>query len=376
MSAWLPKLACPRIFTTRAPRIANACCAHVLLGLASDVVARIVLILEFYVKSMYGQFELRFPMRPCLRQWLCRRKWVGLSCIESQPMAPKVKAIDATYENANKKPKKDGGMSESEFNASVEKAIFDNLRTLSAQELDGNRDGEGHTCRDRLVQRKRKHHESPKGNPLGKVFYAYLRTTFQNAESPKRKLEDAAALLDTPINPLFLDAMMAFKKNGNRSGVLSYVSLAEALTESELFGLMSFAMELVPTGSASVVLQQCYSVCECFGRLQVKRDFPLSFELIQSWVDDVLCQVLQSAKGTKLRPSVFVDTHSTVLYLCLPRAETELVINHDGAWVLKEAELVKIVNGSKIGAKLFGFAISQVLGEIVTRDTQVVMFGV
>ena len=53
----------------------------------------------------------------------------------------------------------------------VKKAINDNLRGMSAQELHGTLDDSGMTCYQRIAERKRKNKESPDEFPLGAKFY-------------------------------------------------------------------------------------------------------------------------------------------------------------------------------------------------------------
>ena len=57
-----------------------------------------------------------------------------------------------------------------EITAAVKKAIRDNLKIWSAQELDGNRDCEGFTARGRLTDAKTMHLADPKKFPIGKFF--------------------------------------------------------------------------------------------------------------------------------------------------------------------------------------------------------------
>ena len=55
--------------------------------------------------------------------------------------------------------------------AEVKKAVADNLKGMSSQELHGHVDSEGQTCVQRLVERKRLNKADAKQYPLGATFY-------------------------------------------------------------------------------------------------------------------------------------------------------------------------------------------------------------
>jgi hypothetical protein len=61
--------------------------------------------------------------------------------------------------------------SKGSMDKAVKKAIHDNLKGMSAQELHGTLDAEGMTCFQRIAERKRKHLENPAEFPLGSKFY-------------------------------------------------------------------------------------------------------------------------------------------------------------------------------------------------------------
>ena len=170
------------------------------------------------------------------------------------------------------------------------------------------------------------------------------------------------------MNDTLLQAMCLYQKTGQRQNALGYLSLAENLTESEVLGVFSFALDYKPATASADSIKQCYSLCEAFVRMQIKDTFPQHWPLIVKWVDDVLVQVLQAAKAGRTKPSVFCTTHKLVLSSVMDPNAMKRIIEHTGAFRDIEADLVEVVHGSRVGAKLFACATQQVFGEMITRE--------
>jgi hypothetical protein len=177
-----------------------------------------------------------------------------------------------------------------------------------------------------------------------------------------------ALKVNTTVNDCLLQAMVLYQKTGQRQNALGYLSLAENLTESEVLGVYSFALDYKPSTASAESIKQCYSLCEAFTRLELKQNFPQHWPLIVKWVDEVLVQVLQAAKSGRTKPSVFCATHSSVLSCLMDPATMGRILGHTGAFKDIEADLVEVVHGSRVGAKLFACATQQVFGEMITRE--------
>ena len=119
------------------------------------------------------------------------------SAVAAAPSAPS--AIDAAYDTAatRAKRRKTGCMPEALLSAAVSKAIRDNLREMLPDEMDGIKDENGFTCRERLAERKQLNHECPSTYPCGKHFYNTLKDKYASAESPKKVVALAAAKVAT-----------------------------------------------------------------------------------------------------------------------------------------------------------------------------------
>ena len=286
----------------------------------------------------------------------------------SSSAGPK-RSIDTAWEAAVAPKKvKSASLSDSEVKASVNKMIYDNLRDMTTQELDSNLDSRGMTCRQTLHERKLQNMEDPVMYKIGKNFYTDCRRTYRSKDNPKAKIEEVAATVDTAINPRLLQSMSNYVKTGQRAAVLGYMSLCEALTDSEILGIFNFALDIIPQGCTGDQLKHAYAVLDCFTRLSIQSKKPNYWLLIRDWVDDVLVQVLATSKALGKKPTTFWSTHRKVLILVMNEEQTQRILDNTGGWEQVEASLVSVVHASKIGSKLFSCATQQVFGELVTRE--------
>ena len=80
-----------------------------------------------------------------------------------------------------------------------------------------------------------------------------------------------------------------------------------------------------------------------------------------------LPQAHVNAKKSAMKPQIFLDIHSDICGLVLPMAAVSSVIEEHDSWLNVEDNLQAVVSSSCIGRKLFGFAIQQVLGQMVAN---------
>ncbi len=69
-------------------------------------------------------------------------------------------------------------MSDSALQCVVAKAIRDNMREMLPDEMDGVKDDNGFTCRERLMERTQLNNDDPALYPCGKRFYNQLKERF------------------------------------------------------------------------------------------------------------------------------------------------------------------------------------------------------
>ena len=84
--------------------------------------------------------------------------------------------------------------------------------------MDGSRDADGLTCRQKIKERKELNAQNPGKYPLGKKFYDELRASFSASDTPRMILRSMAPSRDQgEISDSLLKAMVFYKKTGSRS---------------------------------------------------------------------------------------------------------------------------------------------------------------
>ena len=247
----------------------------------------------------------------------------------------------------------------------VQKAMRDNLKGWSETELNGNRNSSGQTCLQKLTDAKSFWLKDPKGNPMGKKFYAELRAAFRDDSSPQKQLKSQEGTI--PCSEA-LQAMHVYKKSGSRAQMMNWLAKAGELNHAEMVGICNFALEVKASTSAKqlrigIALVQFFVDRKLFGT------YPAEAKHMMQWVDQVLCQVHAKAKQNRQKPSRFIQCNRDLVLVLLPQKELDELLDHTGAWHLAEQQLIKVVTSSSLGKEIFGFAIRQVLGSIVTRET-------
>jgi hypothetical protein len=146
-----------------------------------------------------------------------------------------VPAIDVVNEAPKSKRRRVNGcsMTDAQLAVFVSKMLYDNLRGLTPQEIDGNADLHGRTLRTVLMERKRMSLQSPMDYPIGKTFYKECRQTFSSAESPRKRVMLAAQALNESINVELLEKRMKYQATGQRAAVIGYVQMCERLGAHE-----------------------------------------------------------------------------------------------------------------------------------------------
>ena len=72
--------------------------------------------------------------------------------------------------------------------------------------------------------------------------------------------------------------------------------------------------------------------------------------------------------GNLYGPMKFLEHHSAIWSLVLPRQATEqiLAVPSDGNWETVQDQVQEVVASSMLGKKVFGFAVKQILGSVVS----------
>jgi hypothetical protein len=275
-------------------------------------------------------------------------------------------ALDAASGVTKKQKQSASGATFKSLEELVSKAIIDNLKGWTLMELDVNRDADGKTCREVIRERKELHLQDKRKYPCGKHFWAEIKATFRSGDSPQKVLT-AMGPKEGPIQEPLLRAMMLYKKTGTRAAMMSFLETCGDISRFELSGLLQFALEQRASTSFDQ-MRVSKALLNVFASKNFVVKYPDEMAHVTSWIDDTLCYLYMKSKQMRVKPSEFISCNRPLVMLVLPMKETDALINHVGDWTEKESEVVTVVNGSNLGRSIFGFAIEQVLGEVVSRE--------
>jgi len=115
----------------------------------------------------------------------------------------------------------------------VEKSLYDNFRSFSSTEVDGNVVA-GRTLRQRLLEDKRKNRDAPKAHPMGHKYYRELREEYASHETAVKRLvvQDPSQV----VNAGLLKAMIQVQqgKHANKGALVGWMSTCNSLNQKEL----------------------------------------------------------------------------------------------------------------------------------------------
>lgn len=280
------------------------------------------------------------------------------------PTSTSVDDAWATSKKGSKDGNKGRRLSRKSTETEVQKSIYDSLKGMLPQEIDGNRDEEGRTLREVVAARKRLNRTDPVKWPCGQKFYQEVRVKFQNKGRPQDLLVTDDT--DGDIAPCLLQGMLTYKKSGNRAPFAGCLTLLEKASRADLVGVLRWALELRPTASAEQ-LKYGMDVARFITRLELQVKYAADVEVMRDWFDTLLLHVYSRTKGDHNKPSVFLKIHASLVYLVLPKEATEKIISHTGSFTKVEAELLE-ASHSKLGMALFGSSLHAVLDELVTIE--------
>ena len=245
----------------------------------------------------------------------------------------------------------------------VNKAITDNLHGWDAKQLDGPRDDDGFTGRQRIWVIKLLHHIDCQRFPIGKNFFKDFKITFQADSSPQKLLKPADN--SEEVGKTLMDAMIQYKETGNRSKMLNAIMLLECANSIEACGICQFALE-VKASSSSEQLRISKLLVAVFVELEFRKKHPGVFCHMKSWLDDLFCHLHSSQKGCVKSPRDFYECHPAAVLL-LPIDETNEIKDIEEDYSKHEPSVITVMGSCDLGARLYGGVVEQLLGQKVNK---------
>eukprot|EP00971_Amphidinium_carterae_P344958 6485661-Amphidinium_carterae.1 len=191
--------------------------------------------------------------------------------------------------------------------------------------------------------------ENPdKAFPMGKTYYASLRTLFMppasitatvKASDPSGKVSDAMR-----------SAVLSWKKSRDRQPLKMYLRTATSLTENEVVASLKFFDALNPSGQGDQ-LAACLEVMSTLVRCGSVEKYP-------GWM--VLCR--QKFQAVLLQP--------TIWRLALPEQDVKKILDakEGESWNELQTELESVTSACVLGQKVFGFVYTSMRRQFVRES--------
>ena len=185
-------------------------------------------------------------------------------------MAPRRSLLEAAFdgESASKRPHRGQPLTVAQ---QVTKALHDNFKNFSGQEIDGTIVN-GESLRARLTKDKARNVASPGSVTMGRLYYNALKLEFASADSPTKRLQIKDP--STVVAPEVFQAMLASKKvPPQRQPMLQLLqNMTTKPNQSEVVGILRWTVSLTPSLS-SEQYQGVIQTMRWVTRLGLDKDF-------------------------------------------------------------------------------------------------------
>ena len=232
---------------------------------------------------------------------------------------------------------------------------------------------EGQTLRQRLLDDLRSKRAEGSQRPATQSYVTSLRAMYtgEDALSNNLVVKDPNEQVSEAFRHALNQAYNSNPAKRTKNVLYSFFSATRSLCQRELVGLLKSLGEM--TSLASVAHRAHVFVVM---RFLVSKDLRVTYKEERETMKDLFdeCLFMTFASGRKDGDTKkFWAAHSDVSALVLSVSEVELLLRAKGQWLDHRPTLLKVIRGSKLGAKLFSAAATAVLMEefSVFVDTEI-----
>ena len=188
--------------------------------------------------------------------------------------------------SSRKKPQKGGGCRALDAQGLARKAIYDNCKSMTQQEVDGIVVG-GTTLRQQIVKDKEANIASPGSVVMGKRYWDNLKRLYAAQDRTHKQLN---APEGTKVTDCFFKALTAAVRHPpNRSLLVQFAAASTTLCVADSIGIMKWLLTLNPVASRDQ-MSACLEMMRCLARCKVAADLPREMALMRDKFDEILLQ--------------------------------------------------------------------------------------
>ena len=172
------------------------------------------------------------------------------------------------------------------------------------------------------------------------------------------------------ISPTIIKAMTAAqRKQSDRSLMHSFVRCGHAPNITEAVGIVSWAIQINHSNLKNMGM--ILDTMRYIARHNLKTTMPVFFDTIKAWYSDMLVATYTKNKSMKARPSIFLDTFSTLWPLIMDTKSLDVLKSMDETkLVASTSTLLEVVGSSSLGEAVFGPCIKMVASNILEHDIE------
>ena len=199
---------------------------------------------------------------------------------------------------------------------------------------------------------------------MGALYYKKLKELYKPPSDPSTQLAPDTA--NEAIDPRLLKAMVAAKRaRPDKSFMHSFISSATAPNSTELCGILKFFLEQKPHCEKQLPL--CMDIMRYCARNNIKGKFPAQANRVTFMFDKSLTCAYMVAKTDQMLPGTFVQLNSQILALVMDMIDLKLLTDADASvnWMSLAGPLTRLVSSSAIGTAMFGFALHNVIAQLI-----------
>jgi hypothetical protein len=207
-----------------------------------------------------------------------------------------------------------------------------------------------------------------RAEPLGKLYYAELRTAYGSAQSPEHLLNPLND--DDPEDGRLQAALEAvFSRRRNLEPLTAYLSTVAVFNQKNTVALLKAILLLNPITSLD---NNCLalSVLEYCTRHAVQNKYPHEMGVMKNYFTSALVKRLHEFRRHDLSRKDFWERHRKVAHFVMPVDAADHCFACAGHWADVEVHLAAVVQSGELGRVLFGKAWQDVAGKKVTMLMQ------
>jgi hypothetical protein len=210
------------------------------------------------------------------------------------------------------------------------------------------------------------------GRKLGSGFYQEIGQKFVMPGEPENHLKPANE--QDEIRESLLNALrIANSKNTtvrNKGPLLHWLATSDAPNQRELVGLVRVALSIKPS-SSNTSCQTVLAILKYVVTHDLHRKYEKETSSAKDHFDDALCCAWASMKKEGIPLETFWSCSRAMSAVVTSTADIDNIMGATGAWSEVREEILRVVAGSNLGGKMFGFVAECLAAEsISTKITE------